>query len=300
MSDSIAVNREDRLIETGNGSIAGWLYRPRGAASGVGVVMANGLSLHREHVLPEYAEAFASAGHHVLLFDFRCLGASAGSPRQLVDPRAQRADYLTAARHAAKVPGIERLVLWGYSYSGRHVLELGARYRALAGILAVAPMISLAATTRGQPLGNLMRLSLAGLRDQYRSIRGRSTLTVAAADDEGVSVVRSAGALAGFTSLTADGTWPNELAARFTLRNWPNLWPLRADRILAPSLLAIGQRDSIAPPVVARRAADRMPRGVRAEYPADHFGLLTRADVLTDQLSFLRDIAEPRQDSRGR
>ncbi|WP_031465295.1 alpha/beta hydrolase [Sciscionella sediminilitoris] len=275
-------DREDHRIGTPSGALAAWCYRPRGRGSGHCVVMANGLALCREHGLPRFAEAFAAAGHTVLLFDFGCLGASEGIPRQLVDPLRQRADYARVLAHAAGLPGVRRLVAWGYSYSGRHVLELAARRGDLAAVLATAPMASMLATTRGQPPVNLLRLAVAGMRDAYRS-----PVTVPAVAEHGVAVVRSPGALAGFRALTEGASWRNELAARFTVRSWPLLFPVRTNRITAPVFLAAAERDTIAPAAAVRRLAARIPGSRVRGYPDDHFAVLQRADLLADQLEFL-------------
>ena len=60
------------------------------------VVMAHGFGGTRDAGLLGYAVGFAAAGLDVVLFDYRGFGASAGSPRQRVAFRHQRADYRAA------------------------------------------------------------------------------------------------------------------------------------------------------------------------------------------------------------
>jgi predicted alpha/beta hydrolase len=44
----------------------------------------------------DYAEAFANAGFHALVFDYRGFGLSDGTPRQFVSVPRQRQDWLRA------------------------------------------------------------------------------------------------------------------------------------------------------------------------------------------------------------
>ena len=87
--------RTDITFLSGGVWCAGWLYRPDGADSRrvPCVVMAHGFSCTRELRLDAYAERFCAAGLGVLLFDYRHFGDSAGEPRQLLDIKAQLADY---------------------------------------------------------------------------------------------------------------------------------------------------------------------------------------------------------------
>jgi dienelactone hydrolase len=44
------------------------------------VIMGGGWCYVKELIMPEYAEHFVRAGMAVLIFDYRCLGASDGEP----------------------------------------------------------------------------------------------------------------------------------------------------------------------------------------------------------------------------
>src|SRR6476619_5465309 len=93
------------------------------------VVMAPGFASTRDTGgLVAYAEGFAAAGFDVLLFDYRGFAASGGSPRQLVSDSRQRQDYHAAIAAARRLPGVdaERIVLWGISNSGGHVIRVAA------------------------------------------------------------------------------------------------------------------------------------------------------------------------------
>ena len=115
------MTREDVSFEVDGARCAAWLYRPEAATSIV--VMAHGWTGVREQRLGAYAERFAAAGLAALVFDYRHFGASEGEPRQLLDIKRQLADWRAAVEFARRLPGIERVALWGSSFSGGHVLE---------------------------------------------------------------------------------------------------------------------------------------------------------------------------------
>jgi len=108
-----------------DGTLRGWLYRPRGrAAAAPAVVMAHGYNCIKELYLDRYAAAVADAGHVVLAYDHRNFGDSDGEPRQELDPWMQVRDYRNAVTFVQTLDGVdpERIGIWGTSYAGGHVL----------------------------------------------------------------------------------------------------------------------------------------------------------------------------------
>jgi pimeloyl-ACP methyl ester carboxylesterase len=136
---------EPDLVELRSGGehIEALLYPAQGAdGRAPAVVLAGGWCYVKEIVQPRYAEAFAEAGMHALLFDYRRLGGSGGEPRQHLDPHDQIEDYKNALSYleGRDDVDVERLGVWGISYSGGHVLILGAvdpRVRCVASIVPV-------------------------------------------------------------------------------------------------------------------------------------------------------------------
>ena len=108
------------------------------------VVMAPGFASTRDTGgLVAYAEGFAAAGFDVVLFDYRGFAASGGSPRQLVSASRQRQDYQAAIAAARQLPGVdpERIVLWGISFSGGHVIRIAAEEGRIAAVMSVTPAV---------------------------------------------------------------------------------------------------------------------------------------------------------------
>ena len=106
--------------------------------------MAHGFSAVKEMYLDRFAEVFADAGMAALVFDNRNFGASDGEPRQEIDPWAQVRDYRHAITYARTRPEVdpERIGIWGSSYSGGHVLVVGAIDRRVKCVVSQVPLVS--------------------------------------------------------------------------------------------------------------------------------------------------------------
>src|ERR671928_546064 len=137
--------RQDVEFQAEGPRLRGWLYTPDGGGPPFPtVVMAHGFSAVKEMYLDKFAEAFAEAGLAALVFDNRNFGASDGTPRLEIDPWDQVHDYrdaITYARTRSEVDG-ERIGVWGSSYSGGHVLVVGAIDRRVKCVVAQVPLIS--------------------------------------------------------------------------------------------------------------------------------------------------------------
>ncbi len=107
---------------------------------------ANGFALCKNHGLPSYAEAFASAGYACIVFDYRRWGLSGmclqinpvllciypskhslnlefladGTRRNSIFVSEQLGDYRSVIEWVRKDPAFDAdgVVLWGFSFSG--------------------------------------------------------------------------------------------------------------------------------------------------------------------------------------
>jgi fermentation-respiration switch protein FrsA (DUF1100 family) len=163
--------REDIEFRTEDGvTLRGWHYAPDGVDGAAPlVVMAHGYSAVKEMYLDDFAEHFAAGGLGVLAYDNRNLGASDGTPRGEIDPWQQIRDYRTAITWAAGQPWTdpERIGIWGSSYSGAHVLVVGALDRRVRCVVSQVPLVSGLANAR-----RLIRADVfAGLRQMFDADR---------------------------------------------------------------------------------------------------------------------------------
>jgi pimeloyl-ACP methyl ester carboxylesterase len=268
------------------------------------VVLGHGLGGTVDSGLLPYAERFAAAGVDALAFDYRSFGRSDGQPRQVLSPARQREDYAAAIAFARSLEGVdpERIVVWGSSYSGGHVVPVAVADGRVAGAIAQVPnMDGLAAVlnvARYAGLGHLARLVLAGIRDLAGSLRGRPPLMIPLVGAPGsVGAMTTTDAEPGYRAI-AGPSWRNEVAARMVLGTGAYRPGLQADRLPCPMLVQIGDRDTIVPAKAAQDAAWRATgRAEVRTYPIGHFEIYTGPPferAIADQLHFLRrHVGEP-------
>lgn len=117
------------------------VYRPLGSGPFPVIVMAHGLGGTRKMRLPAFAKRFAAAGYACLVFDYRHFGDSEGEPRQLLDIGRQLEDWKAAIVHARGMKDVApaRVVIWGTSFGGGHVLATAADDDRLAAIVSQCP-----------------------------------------------------------------------------------------------------------------------------------------------------------------
>lgn len=292
------MNRDDVTFLSAGTACAAWHYRGQSeafetAAGRPCVVMAHGFSGTRDAGLEGYAEGFAAAGLDVLLFDYRGFGGSAGQMRQHIDYRGQRADYHAAIAAARRLRGVDqdRIVLWGTSYSGGHVLNVAANDRRVAAVLSLTPAVDgipvLGMMIKSAGVGKVVALTVAGLRDRF----GRRPHILPAVGPEGSpAVIAKDGALEDFLAVSGP-LWRNEVRARCTLDVARNR-PVRSiGKVAAPLLVQVGDFDTVVSSSAAERAAGKAtaPTELR-NYPVDHFDVYGDpwlSTILRDQIEFL-------------
>ncbi|WP_405997193.1 alpha/beta hydrolase [Streptomyces sp. NBC_00829] len=267
------------------------------------VVMAPSFGGTRDGGLQAYAEGLATAGLDVVLFDYRGFGGSTGTPRQDVSFLRQRQDYHAAITAARRLPGIDpaRIVLWGNSYAGGHVVAVAARDQHVAAVISMTPAMDGITVVRqlarnGGPL-HLIRATVNGLRDALRAVTGRTPLLVPVGGEPGSNAIMVKRGLLPAYRAVAGPAWRNEVCARTALQVAFNRPIKFASRVSCPLLIQAGTHDQLVPPAPARRAAAKAgSRAQLVEYPIDHLDVYTgpaQAHALADQLTFLRHTLAP-------
>ncbi|WP_082694937.1 alpha/beta hydrolase [Mycobacterium lehmannii] len=266
------------------------------------VVMAHGLGATQDCGLFAFAEALAGAGAEVVTFDYRHFAESSGQPRQLISLSGQVADYHAVIDHARRLENVDaaRIVAWGVSLSGGHVIKVAADDPHLAGVISLTP------ATDGLPVVThmlrtlgpryVLRVMAQGIRDVAAKVLGRSPVLIPVVGAPGeVAGLSADGALEGMRRI-AGPTWRNEFAARLVLVMGAHRPIASADRVTCPALVQIGDQDRTAPPAAATAAATRM-RATVHHYPCDHFDVYPgegwHERVVNDQIAFLRRILAP-------
>ena len=286
--------RDDVRIPSGRERLAAYFYRPDTEGRVPCVVMAHGFSATRDDALPAYAEAFADAGFAVVLFDYRHFGRSGGQPRQLLDIGRQQDDYRAVIHWARRADGIDpdRIALWGSSFSGGHVLAVAAGDSRIAAVISQAPFTDSVAAIRAMPVRNILRASLAAVRDQLGALVGRPPRYVPAVGEPGSFAAMTAPeAKPGFDAIVgSESLWRNEVAARIVLHLSLYRPGRLASRIAVPVLFCVCGADATTPPGPSLEAARRSPRGELRRYPYGHFAIYHDPQVKADQVEFLRRV----------
>ncbi len=252
-SPAAAIERQRVTFPSSGTQIVGYHYSPDQTTRKTPlVVIAHGLGGLQTSRLQPFAERFAAAGYHALTFDYRNWGESAGTPRNLLDAGRQQDDYRAAVAAAAQLPGVDaqRVVLWGTSLSGGHVLTLGAAMPKLAGVIAQAPHVNGFATVSALPLGTLPGLTAAGLDDAARAALGRPPRYVALAGRSGqFAALTQAGAAEGYAFVQPTSPAPgNVMTARFVLQ-LPFYSPdATAAKSTVPTFIGVADQDNVTPP----------------------------------------------------
>lgn len=232
-------------------TLRGWLYRPANSDENrPAIVMAHGLSCVKEQYLDRYAEVFASAGFGVLVYDHANFGASDGAPRQEVDPVLQRRGYRDAISFAQTVPWIDptRIGIWGTSFSGGHVIEVGATDRRVKCAVSQVPTISGYQSALRRTRADLVPALIARFEnDRAARFQGEAPMTLPAISDDPHAACAMGGAdsYGFFTETQAFApSWRNELtlrSAELARENEPGIYIARISP--TPFLMIVAEQD---------------------------------------------------------
>jgi uncharacterized protein len=273
--------RQDVEFDAEGVTLRGWLYTPDGAAGPVPtIVMAHGFSAVKEMYLDRFAEVFADAGLAALVFDNRNFGASDGEPRQEIDPVAQVRDYRHAITYASSLDEVDeqRIGIWGSSYSGGHVMVVGAIDRRVQCVACQVPLVSGHENARA-----LVRADfIAGFREMFDAdraarYRGEPPAMVPVVDEDPLapSALPTPDSWAWFseTAETRATSWRNEVTLRsvelFTEYEPGTYLPWISP---TPFLMVVARGDHLTPAEYAIAAFERAHEPKRLVIlPGGHF-----------------------------
>lgn len=294
----MSVRETDVEFSSGKDICRAWLFSPdRIAERQPCIVMAHGFGLTRRSGLRAFAEAFASAGYVALVFDYRCFGDSAGMPRQVISFRRQLEDWRSALAFVRALPGVDgaRVVPWGFSLGGGHALTTAARDRSVAGVVAVAPMVSGLSSTWAamkwwSPL-NMLRIVVRGIRDFLSSLFGRQPVTVPLTAPPGeIGLLTSPDAYPGYRKIVP-GDFDFETGARIALLFWSYAPGRSLRQCTGPVLVLPSVIDAICPPGPTIRLARRNRNTEVVELRCEHMQCAVephRRVIIDATLDFLR------------
>ena len=257
------------------------------------ILMVGGWGSVQMALTSSFVHCFVEAGYAVMEFDHPGWGDSGGFPRQGINPWRRRRVSDTALVHLKAQPWVaaDRIVLWGTSFGGGHVVDLAGQHPELQGAIVQVPMLDgLAATLSMSPL-RLLQLVTLGLID---AIKPGQPLCVPTLAPPG-----------GFGTMDRDGAWDalqralsawpgrhydNRVAARSAL-TMPFYRPWKRLKDVQVPLLILGATgDTVAPFVADKVARVGNPKLQVVEVDANHFDPYFEPlfpQVLQHQLAFL-------------
>ena len=232
---------------------AATLHRPAGAGPFPAILMVHGWGGVQESLTPPFYARFNDAGFVVMTFDYAGWGESEGEPRNVVNPWRREQDVENALQHLRGLADVDadRVVLWGTSFGGGHIVNIASRRTDLLGAIAQVPMLDGMAAVRAVPPLRLARFGLSALIDLPRGKRPHYIPVVSAPGEFG-SMDRDGAYTMLRDALAAGQHYDNRVAAR-SLLTMGLYCPFRnLKRIQIPTLLVGATRDTVAPFIESR------------------------------------------------
>jgi len=262
--------RSDIEFKTSDGvTLRGWLYTPTTETKDPlpCLVMSHGFSALKEMDLDTFAERFAS---HLpltcLVYDNRGFGDSdhkPGSPRQEIIPSIQTSDISDAITYAQSRDEIDakKIGIWGSSYSGGHVLWVGAVDRRVKAVLCQVPCVN-----GWENFHRLIRPDFVpGLNEMFQADRqaraaGKEagTIPVVDADPSKPSALPTADSHTFFTAWQKKSNWKNECTVK-TIEAFREYNPSAHIHHISPTplLMTVAENDVLTPTDLALEAYSR-------------------------------------------
>ena len=255
--------------------------------------------------LPFYGP-FNQAGYAVMTFDYSSWAKSQGTPRNVINPWRREREVEKALEHLRAQPEIDadRIVLWGTSFGGRHVVRTAANHPELLGAITQVPMLDGMAAVKAVPFLRKLRFGLYALADLIRGKEHPVYVPVVAPLGEWASMDRDGAAEAmqnGLQDLLeAEGpeaaTYDNRVAAR-SLLTMGAYRPFKSLKQVQIPILVVGAtRDTVAPFVEDKLRALNNPNIKIEKIDANHFDPYFDPALSTNlgyQLAFLEGLQKP-------
>jgi fermentation-respiration switch protein FrsA (DUF1100 family) len=185
-----------------------------------------------------------------------------------------------------------RIALWGSSFSGGHVVPTAVRDGHVQAAISQGPFADGLKQLGSFPLSLNLKMTVHGLRDQFRGMLGRPPHYVPVVGPPGSdAVLQSPDSDEGYRAIVGeDSRWRNECTPRVMLRV-ASYRPFRiGSQLPCPWLVCIAERDDLTPPRIARELAERAGAEVRG-YDLSHFEIYRDKgfqQVVADQVAFLQ------------
>ena len=284
------MNTQEIFIPIQNYTIQADLYEGFSEQKNV-IVMAHGLGGEKKAGLLDFAQFYAEQGYSVCIFDHRGFGQSTGKIKNLVDKNSQIEDWKTVVHYLKNQFQIlaSNMILWGYSFSGGHVLTLASKQNYKA-IIANFPHIDGLASLALYPKKYLIPATLLSLQDlAYATINRVKTMPVVAQNR--FAILAGEDCFDGYKSIIPQNLhWENAVPARIVATIGLYRPITTAQIIESPTFIVGATNDSLIPIQATRKTAKKIKNGYYFEEQCGHFDLFHepfKKRILDQHLKFL-------------
>ena len=299
----MTARRSTSSFPVGEVECAVTLRLPEGAGPFPAILMVHGWGGVQDALTLPFYGPFTRAGFAVMTFDYSGWAKSEGTPRNVINPWRREREVEKALEHLRAQPDVDpdRIVLWGTSFGGGHVVKTAARHPELLGAITQVPMLDGMAAVKAVPPVRMLRFGIYALADLLRGKRRPVYLPVVAPPGKWASMDRDGAADAMQKALQdlleAEGpeaaTYDNRVAARsvLTMGFYRPFRSLKQVRI--PTLIVGATRDTVAPFVEDKLRALNNPNIQVEKIDSNHFEPYFEPVLSTNlayQLEFLRGL----------
>lgn len=292
---NIMPEKQDIQFESNGLTCRGWLFRPSQEGKTPCIVLAHGFCGVKEMRLDAYAKRFAEAGYCALVFDYRHFGSSDGEPRQILDIELQHQDWNAAIKYARSLPHVdpEKIILWGTSFSGGHVLAVAVEDKRIASVISQVPHMDGSSSAMAAGIMQNLRLGFASIRDNLNKfLNGRPFYVPALGRPGDLAAMVAPGEYERSRKLFPKNGHFNEYVAARVFLSLSRYSPGKlAPELKIPWLVQVATGDLTTPPKPAMKAAQKAPKGELITYDLGHFEVYVQPDferTISDQLAFLK------------
>lgn len=239
------------------------------------IIMAHGLAAQKNFGLMPYAERFIKKNMAVFLFDYRTFGKSDGTPRQVVDPFRHIEDWKAAISHVRTLKQVNssKIALWGTSFSGGHVITVGAEDGNICAIVAQVPFMSGFSSIHLKSFIDIVKSIIFGLYDFMRNALKLSPhYSPVIARPGTFAALNSIESYDGFMAIVGnDSKWENKMTSRGLLKIAFYNPIFKAKYIKAPVLIMAAIHDSIVPFSATIRCSKKISKVELVVMDCNHF-----------------------------
>lgn len=259
------------------------------------ILMVHGWGGVQNALTVRFHEHFVAAGFAVMSFDFAGWGESEGKIRNAINPwqRLRDAEKALAALKSQPEVDARRIVLWGTSFGGGHVIDLAAKHPELLGAIAHVPMLDGMAAARAVPLPQMLRLGMYAMADLMR-VKGPVYIPVVGPRGKLSTMDRDGAYDAMMRGMQEIGqNYDNRVTARSVLTMGLYRPFKRLKDIRVPTLLVGAHGDTVAPFVESKIHQQGNPLISIRHLSANHFEPYFEPALtpnLDYQLTFLKSL----------